>query len=203
MSDFTDGMVVGQNGNGGVWGESWLWIIVIFALLGFGGGGFGRGGVQQDYVLATDFATIERKIDGVNNGICSLGYDQLAQMNGINMNVMQGFSTTQAQLADCCCKTQRAIDSVNYANATNTRDIIESQNAGTRAILDKLCAYELEAKNTKIAEQQQCISALQLAASQQAQNAYLIGQLRPSPIPAYTVANPYCCNGGVGYGYNV
>lgn len=41
--------------------------------------------------------------------------------------------------------------------------------------------------------------ALRLAASQQAQNNYLVNQLKPCPIPAYSVPNPFCCNG---YGYN-
>lgn len=44
---------------------------------------------------------------------------------------------------------------------------------------------------------------LALAASQQAQTANIVNQLRPTPVPAYLTCNPYGCNGGfTGYGYN-
>lgn len=42
-----------------------------------------------------------------------------------------------------------------------------------------------------------------LSASQCQQNAYLISQLRPNPVPAFQVANPFasmytgCCNNNV------
>lgn len=117
------------------------------------------------------------------------------------------------QIADCCCETGRQIErgfaDVNYNLATNTnalqtsmanntRDIIDSQNAGTRAILDYLC-------QEKISDLQNENQALRLAASQQAQNnfitanqeaqtAELIRRLgRDNPIPAYVVPNPNCC----------
>ena len=75
----------------------------------------------------------------------------------------------------CALKTQMAND---------TRDIIDSQNAGTRAILDYLC-------QEKIADLQSENQSLRLAASQQAQNNYLVSQLRPCPTPAYITCNPW------------
>jgi hypothetical protein len=69
----------------------------------------------------------------------------------------------------------------------STRDIIDSNNAGIRSILDFLTQDKIA---TLTAENQ----GLRLAASQAAQNAYLVGELRPCPVPAYTVPNPYCCN---------
>jgi hypothetical protein len=97
----------------------------------------------------------------------------------------------------------------------NTRDVIESNNCGNRAILEKLNQMEysrLEDKyQTAIAENQ----ALRFAASQSAQNAFitanqeaqtaeLIRRLgRDCPVPAYVVPNPNCCYGNpVGVGYN-
>ena len=68
--------------------------------------------------------------------------------------------------------------------ANNTRDIIDSQNAGTRAILDYLC-------QEKISDLQSENQSLRLAASQQAQNNYLVSQLRPCPTPAYITCNPW------------
>ena len=74
---------------------------------------------------------------------------------------------------------------VRQTIADSTRDIIASNEAGTRAILDFLTQDKIASLT---AENQ----TLKLAASQAAQNAYLINELRPCPVPAYTVANPYC-----------
>ena len=112
----------------------------------------------------------------------------------------------QMQQANCCCDTREAIQGVNYNLATQacdtrntiqntTRDVLENQNANTRAILDALTAQRIEAKDAKIAEQNQQLFAAQLAASQAAQNAYIIGQLKPCPSPSYIVPNPNCCYG--------
>ena len=68
--------------------------------------------------------------------------------------------------------------------AFDTRRAIEDS---TRSILDFLT-------NDKIATLAAENQSLKFAASQAAQNAYLVGELRPAPIPAYTVENPYCCN---------
>ena len=177
---------------------------------------------MDGYLLTSDFANIERKIDGVNNGLCDGFYAQAQLVNGVQMQMANGFgqaelsrSNQQAalmqqlnnmamQAADCCCKTQTAIQGVNYNLATQacetrntiqngTRDIIENQNCNARAILDALTAQRIEAKDEKIAAQNQQLFAAQLAASQAAQNQYLVQTLRPGPIPAYMVPNPYCC----------
>lgn len=127
---------------------------------------------------------------------------------------LQGQNAIQTQIADCCCKTnnnlERGFADINYNMATNTcalktqmandtRDIIDSQNAGTRAILDYLC-------QEKISDLQNENQSLRLAASQQAQNNYLISQLKPCPIPAYPSCNPWggssCGNYGCGCNYN-
>ena len=231
-------LLSGNNGrnNDGLGGDgSWAWVLIflIFAFGGWGRNGYGFGGVSgvaDNYVLATDFATIERKLDAVNNGICDATFalnntinngffgvqNSLTQgFSGLNTALLQGNYALSSQLADCCCKTARAIDGVNYNMAmntnslqqtlcNNTRDIIENQNANYRALHEELVANKLEAKNDRIAEQQNEINALRLKASQEAQNNYLIDQLKPCPSPSYIVPNPNCCyNYGInGYGYN-
>lgn len=80
----------------------------------------------------------------------------------------------------------------------NTRDIIENQNANYRALHDEIVANRLEDKNAQIVAQQNEINALRLKASQEAQNAYLLSELKPCPSAAYIVPNPNCC-----YNYNV
>ena len=228
-SGFAEGYAVGKdssNGGGfggfGGYGAEWIWIIVLFALWQNGGfGGYGnRGGIGENYVLATDFATIERKLDGVNNGLCdgfyAMNTGMLNGFAGVQQTLCQGFAGVNASITDvgyaikdCCCQTQRAIDGVNYNVATqfgnlNTtlcglgRDIIENQNANYRALHDEIVANKIEAKNERIAELQAQVSGLQLKASQEAQNAYLLSELKPCGKPAYIVPNPNCC-----YQYNV
>jgi len=231
----------GGYGNGGFFNGDGIWAIILFAMIfGRNGNGsiFGGGsGVGENYVLATDFATIERKLDSVNSGICDATFalnntitngffgvqNSLTQgFSGLNTALLQGNYALSSQFADCCCKTQRAIDGVNYNMATNTcaitnainnstRDIIESQNANYRAIHEELVANKIEAKNERIAEQQAQITALQLKASQEAQNNYLVNTLTERlgtkcPEPAYIVPNPNCCYNynvtGFGYGSN-
>lgn len=112
---------------------------------------------------------------------------------------LQGQNAIQTQIAEGNCNTnfniERGFADVNYNMATNTcalktqmandtRDIIDSQNAGTRAILDYLC-------QEKISDLQTENQNLRLAASQQAQNNYLVSQLRPCPTPAYITCNPW------------
>lgn len=204
--------VGGNNNNGwGNGGDWWAWII-LFALFGWGGNGFGFGG--QGGAGFTD-AAIQRgfdnqavisKLDGITQGICDASYAALSQTNGINTNIMQtGFGLQGAinglstQLADCCCTTQRSIDQVRYDMATDTCAITTAVNQGfaqlDRTISDQFCQLKMEQKDATIAEQQNMINALNLAQSQANQNQYLVNQLRPCPTPAYITCNPWASNG--------
>lgn len=212
-----------SNGGGFGWGGEGSWFIIIlflFAFLGWGNGGWGNngnsGGVVDGYVLTSDFANVERKIDSVNQGLCDGFYQQAQLVNNTNMAMANGFAQAelsrsnqqaalmqqlnamQMQAANCCCENRAAIAQVRYDMATQacdtrntvqnaTRDIIDANNQNSRAILDFLT-------QSKLSDLQAENQGLKLAASQAAQNSYLVSQLRPSPIPAYTVQNPYCCN---------
>ena len=195
---------------------------------GFGGNGM-NGGVGSEIQRGFDNQAVVSKLDGITNGLCDGFYAVQNGMNGINTNILQtGFGIQQAinadavanmqntnalqsQLANCCCETREAIQGVNYNMAqntcalqntmnSNTRDIIDSQNAGTRAILDYLC-------NEKISSLQAENSELRRAASQDRQNALLtsamsaqtnqiIDAVRPTPVPSFPASNLY------GYAYN-
>lgn len=128
------------NGNGMFGNDAW-WIIVLL-LFGWGGrgfGGFGGGygggsGVGENYVLATDFATIERKLDGINNGICDATFQLTNNLSSNFRNVdnaictlgyqaLQNTNAIQTQLAGCCCDIQGAIKDVAYGNAMNANAI--------------------------------------------------------------------------------
>lgn len=157
---------------------------------------------------------------GVDNAICTLGYQTQQGFSNALMAGMQNTNAITAQLtniaaqnASCCCETQRQIErgfcDVNYNLATqscqtrqaicdSTRDIIDNQNAGVRSILEFLT-------QDKIANLQAENQALKLTASQQAQNAYLISQLGPkTPIPAYPVfpTTSFAYPTGVSFGIN-
>ena len=212
----------GCNRNDGMFGGDGWWAIIIFALIfGWGGNGFGWGGnngrdgypcaTQADVRAAVDQQTLISKLDQQTYGLASSTYDlNNTIMNGfhgvdnavcqLGYQTQQGFNTLGHQISDCCCTTQRAIDGVNYnlstqtnaiqnAMCNNTRDIIENQNCNTRSILDFLVQDKISALQ---AENQN----LKLKASQAEQNTYLINQLRPCPIPAYSAPNPFCCYTG-------
>ena len=212
-----------NSGFGGFGGDGAWWIIILFLFVfcGWGNNGWGNnagnsGGVVDGYVLTSDFANVERKIDSVNQGLCDGFYQQAQLVNGTNMAMANGFAQAelsrsnqqaalmqqlnamQMQAANCCCENRAAIAQVRYDMAAQacdtrntvqnaTRDIIDNANSNSRAILDFLT-------QSKLSDLQAENQGLKLAASQAAQNSYLVSQLRPSPIPAYTVQNPYCCN---------
>lgn len=119
-------------------------------------------------------ATVTNGFAGVNNAVCTLGYQNQA-----------GFNALANQLAACCCETRSAIADVKYANERNTCDIINANNANTRAILDYL-------STEKIASLQAENAGLKAQISNDKQSAYLISQLRePCPVPAYITCNPH------------
>ena len=137
-----------RGGNDNGWGgDNGWWVIILLLAMwgGFGGNGWGGNNGRNTSSDFTD-AAIQRgfdnqavisKLDGINNGLCNLGYDQLAQMNGINTNILQtGFGIQQAinadtvanmqntnalstQFANCCCENRAAIKDLQYAIAQN------------------------------------------------------------------------------------
>lgn len=227
-----------QNRNDG-WGSDWWAIIILLALFGgFGNGrgllGGGYGGSSgsgcgccapatcSDLQAGFNNQAVTNKLNGLENGLCSLGYDQLAQMNGITNTIQQGnFALQQAinnasvanmqdtnsisrQLADFCCENRAAIKDVQYTAAMNanaiqqaianqTTQIMQNDNANYRALHDELVSYQMQQKDDVIAELRSQVQALNLGVSQRNQNDYLIGKLQPCAVPAYIVSNPNCC----------
>ena len=173
---------------------------------------------MDGYVLTSDFANLERKIDGVNNGLCdgfyAMNTGMLNGFSSINQNIMtSGYETRSAintlgyNLQDCCCKTNYNMamntNAIQQSLCTGFRDVIDSQNANYRALHDEIVANRIEDKNAQILAQQNEINALRLSASQERQNAYLLSELKPCPSAAYIVPNPNCCYNYTvnGYGY--
>lgn len=194
---------------------------------GFGGGGFGSRvepyATQADVRAAVDQQTLISKLDqqtygladatyalnnsimsgfhGVDNAICTLGYQN-----------QQGFNSIAHQISDCCCATQRAIDGINYNMATQACDTRHAIQDSTRQILDflttdKIATLQAENQNLRLKASQSEQNAY-ITANQQAQTAELIRRLGADcPVPAYVVQPPVqvsfptnCCGQFSGYG---
>lgn len=183
------------NREGGFGGDSWWAIIILLALFG----GFGnRGGdtpvTNGDLQRGFDTQGITNKLNGLENAFAGLGYDQLAQMNGIQRSIDGGFNGLSRQIADCCCENRSAIAQVRYDMATQACEIGHKIEGVSQSIHEELNAIRMEQKNERIAELTQQLNMANLAASQTAQNQYLVSALRPCPTPAYVVPNPFCCD---------
>jgi len=142
---------------------------------------------------------------GVDNAICTLGYQN-----------QQGFNSLAHQISDCCCETQRSIDGVRYDMATQACDTRHAIQDSTRQILDflttdKIASLQAENQALKFKASQSEQNAF-ITANQQAQTAELIRRLGADcPVnavvvqPNTPVTFPTNCCGGVSYanfGYN-
>jgi hypothetical protein len=157
---------------------------------------------DMQMALANGFAGVEQ---GANARQMANMQTAFATQNAIN----QGFNATQSQLAQCCCDQRLATADLKYTIATeecatrnaaamNTRDIIESGNRNSQAILDKLCQLELDGLKQDNANLRTQLNMANLAASQNAQTAelrqsgatqlnQLVSELRSCPIPSQPV----------------
>ena len=190
--------VTRDNDGAGTSGAWWIIILFLFVLMS-GGGGFGFGArqgelgqyataaSQQDILFGQHFGRIDDRLTNIGNGICNLGYEMqgslgqlgkemaLAQ-NGTNMAIMQSANGIQAQLAECCCTTQRAIDGVN---------------ANMEA---KFAALEKSQLEQRIAEQSARIASLEM-------DNRMYGVVRYPNGYAYNAGpSPFCacgCNGNI------
>lgn len=207
----------GFGGYGSGLGGDWLGLILLALIFGNGwGGGFGGfgggNGAFGTAALAQGFADnrVLAKLDGITQGLCDGFYAQ-------NTNMLTGFSTIGSQIAenryaakDCCCETNRNIDSVRVAIQQCCCDLgnkIHEEGETTRALIN---ANTMQNLRDKLADKDRDLQTANFQLSQQAQNATLINTLRPFPTPSYITCSPYesargnhgaygC--GGCGFGY--
>ena len=171
----------------------------------------GISNIQQD--LCNGFAGTTAAItNGFANAETAATARQMA-------NMQQQFSLSQ-QFSDCCCENRLATANLaadiareacadRAAVSDGIRDVLANQNASVQRILDQMCQDKIDSKNEEIANLRQQLQMQNLAASQTAQTAQLLADnarqttaleqyLNPTPVPAYQVANPNCCQQ---YGY--
>ena len=163
--------------------------------------------------LCNGFAGVNATVNGAQNAIAQQLYtNQIADMErSFNAQTAstQGMNAIQSQLAQCCCDNRAATADLKYTIATENcadraavsdgiRDVITAQTANTQAILDKLCALELDGYKRENDNLRQQLNMSQLAASQTAQNALiqqgfsnevdaLYNRLNSCPVPTTPV----------------
>ena len=209
--------VTGNNGRGMFGGDGLFWIIVLFLFAFMGGwGNNGNGGYGMNYGIQDGFN--QQALMTAINGIS-------ANQNAYQLANTQAMNSISMGLQNCCCENRASIADLKYTVATENcadraaisdaiRDVIANNTANTQAILDKLCQQEIDALKTQNANLQTQINLANLQASQTAQTARILQDnaaqtlaleqyLNPTPVPAYVVANPNCCqtaNYGCGCG---
>lgn len=197
----TGGYGDGFGCGGGMW---FMWLVVIFALMGGGGFGFGnRAGLTQAEMQAgfnhqDEMSQIRGVTYGLSDSTFALNTTMLQGQAGLEKTVMQGNYSLGSQLAEnrfaqqqCCCETNRNIDSVkaeNYQNTCKITSAIHEEAEKTRALITANTMQELR---DKLADRDRALQSANFNLSQVVQSATIVGQLKPYPTPAYIVSSPY------------
>ena len=199
-----------QDGMGNAWNNPFIYLVWL-ALLGGNGGLFGNrdSNALQGALTRSDMfegfnnQDINSQLRGITNGLCDGFY-------AVNNGLKDGFYGIQSALAEnrfaqqnCCCEIKDGIKDLSAEGYRNTCEIttaIHAEGEATRALINSNTMQELR---DKLAERDRDLQTVQFQLSQQAQNATLIGTLRPFPQPAYITCSPYqSVNGTCGSSYN-
>lgn len=183
----------------------------------------GFGDVQNS--LCGGFAGVNAAINAAQNGIVQQMYaNQIADMNqafNAQTAVLQGFNGLQGQLAQCCCdnrlatcQTQNLVqnegNATRFADANNTRDIIDNMNRNNQAIMDKLCQLELDGVKNQLAQAerenlglQNQINMANMQIGFNNETDALYNRLKNCPVPSmpvYGTTPIFTCNQNQGCG---
>lgn len=181
----------------------------------------GFGDVQNS--LCSGFA-------GVNAGIANAAAQAEISANSRQMANMNQMFGIQSALQQCCCDNRAGLADLKYTVATENcadraalsegiRDVIAANTASTQAVLDKLCALELDGYKRENDNLRQQLNMADLRASQTAQNAFisqgfanevdaLYNRLNSCPVPTtpvygrtpiFTCGNQQGCGCGNGF----
>lgn len=199
-----------QDGMGNAWNNPFIYLVWL-ALLGGNGGLFGNrdSNALQGALTRSDMfegfnnQDVNSQLRGITNGLCDGFY-------AVNNGLKDGFYGIQSALAEnrfaqqnCCCEIKGGIKDLSAEGYRNTCEIttaIHAEGEATRALINSNTMQELR---DKLAERDRDLQTVQFQLSQQAQNATLIGTLRPFPQPAYITCSPYqSANGTCGSNYN-
>lgn len=232
--------VTGRNNDGLGGGNGWWVLVILFALWnrgGLNGNNNGNGGcccnngggggatmagqyaTQADLQRGFDNQTTLNKLNGLENGLCSLGYDQQSQIHGITDNInnvgnniiaaiasasreaVQRAFDQVTQMNNCCCKIENLLKDADYNRAADTCKIITEMNQATQSIMqncnnnyrqihDELFQMQMDAKDTEIARLSKALDKCDTQSIADAAVTRAVGLVRPQANPAYIVPNP-------------
>jgi len=208
----------------------WWIILLLILVGGWNNGGFGGNGGALPFIMNNnndvqrgfDQAAIISGLNGITSAVTNGFASAEVADNARQMANMQQMFNLSTQFANCCCENRLGLANLNStilaencadraAVSDGIRDIIANQNSNTQRLLDQLCQDKIDAKNERIADLERQLTMANLAASQGAQTAQIIADnakqtvaleqyLNPTPVPAYVVANPNCCQQNYGCG---
>lgn len=189
-----------REGTGGFGeGGGFIWIFFLFFLMAAGGNGFMGGGnaalTRAELSDGFNFQSLENGVRGVQNGLCDGFYAMntglMNGFHGVDNALCQGFNAVNANITQarfdaqqCCCETNRNIDSLRFQNEKNTCDIIQAGTDNTQRILDFLTQNQIQSLRDELQSAQ-----LILSNAQQTNN--IINALKPVATPAYITCSPY------------
>lgn len=193
---------------GGMW---FMWLVVIFALMGGGFGGWGNRGnglTQAEMQAGFNHQDEMGQIRGITYGLAdstfALNNSIMQGHAGLEKTVMQGDWGIGQQLNDnrfaqqsCCCETNRNIDSVRAENYQNTCKITTAIHEEAEKTRGMIAANTMQELRDRLADRDRDLQTARFNLSQFAQTASVVNQIRPYPQPAYLTTSPYQ---SIGYG---
>lgn len=154
----------GCNDGWGLGGGGLVSLLVLFALFSSGGFGWGNRAVEGRYATVEDLNS-SANATRIENQIQGIGSTQLTQFNNITNAVstlgyetLKNFNALETQLAECCCATQRAVDSVkfdmaNYASAINANVTAQVQSVKDMISQDKIASLQNQVNQMYLSSQ--------------------------------------------------
>lgn len=204
------GNIKRNNGNDCFVTSKFIYLVWLALLGGNGGGLLGNRGdaavqgaiTRSDLFEGFNNQEVNSQLRGITNGVCDGFYAVTSNFKdgfyGNQAAIKDGFYATQEGITslgygmkDCCCQTNRAIDSVKYEASQNTRDItsaIHAEGEATRALINQNTIQELR---DKLEARDRDIIVRDFQLSQLAQNQYLVNEIKPCAKPAYLTCSPY------------
>ena len=215
-------MPAGYGGGHGMFdGNSGWWVLILLVLFGgWGNGGWGGNGNGSEIQRGFDQNAVMNGLTGVQNSITSGFANAETAESARQMANMNQMFTLQSAMQNCCCENRQATADLKYTIANEASTTRMANAANTQSIMDKLCQLELDgikqnyegqlrAMQAQLNASQAETQSLRNAASQNAQTAQILANneaqtialeryLAPTPVPAYVVQNPNCCQQNFG-----
>jgi hypothetical protein len=176
----------------------------------------------QNQAMSNQLTGIQGSIGNLGTQIGAGFANAETGANARQMATMQSMNNLSAQFANCCCENRLGIANLGSdiareacagrtLDTQNTQSILNAINSGIQSLKDQLCQDKIDAKNENIADLERQLTMANLAASQGQQTAQILADnarqttaleqyLNPTPIPAYVVQNPNCCQQNFGCG---